>query len=203
MNLIRELAGFLHQAVRNIFFHGQGIEQCALLEHHADSPPQRVHVLLAHGRDFIAQYRDGSRVWFDESESQFQDESLASSGFAQQHFCLALFEIKRNAVQDRFFERNRNILKSYRRSTRLFWRRLRLLNWGREAGHALFSEDSHQQLGNKIITHQDEYRRRNHSLSSGPAHALCATLGRHAVIASDGGDDEPKHHWLTAVSYTH
>ena len=33
-------------------------------------------------------------------------------------------------------------------------------------------------------------------MGCGPAHALGAPLGRHAVIASYGGDNEAKYHWL-------
>src|SRR6266700_874040 len=57
-------------------------------------------------------------------------------------------------------------------------------------------QNGDQQLGNKEVGDQDQHGRGYHRLRRCPAHALRAAACGHAVIATDGCDNETKHYRL-------
>ncbi len=67
VNLVGNSSGFLDQPIGNVLFHGQGVEERALLKDHSDLPAQREQVFFAHCRNFIVEDGDAAGVWLQQT----------------------------------------------------------------------------------------------------------------------------------------
>ena len=135
MNFVGNGASFLNQSIRDVVFHGQGIEERAFLEYHADLAPGRIHVLLPHRRYFFSQHGDSARVGPDQAKSQLQDECLSRACLAQQDFGFSAGQSKRNVVEHGLVEGDRNVFKGKQRRGGRSRLRRGLIGWKRRTGH--------------------------------------------------------------------
>ena len=87
------------QPVGDVLAHGEGIEERALLEDHADPAAQVEQVLFLHLGDVVAEDPDAAAVRLEQAERQFQDGALAGAGHAQQHLGFAVTQQEGNAVE--------------------------------------------------------------------------------------------------------
>ena len=143
-------------------------------------------------RDLVAQNVDGPAVRLQQSEREFQDESLAGAALSQQDLGLARLEGERDLLQDGLaFEADADLFEDYGLAPAGRAERLVLSCWAYQLG------DHHvQESRQEEVEHQDEHAGGNHRLGSGASHALGAAARAQSVVAADGGDDEAEEYRL-------
>ena len=86
VDFVRDLAGFLDQAIGDVLFDVQRVEQGALLEDHADVAAKLEQLLLSHAAHFFAQHDDAAGIRLEQAKRQFQNQRLAGARHAHQDF---------------------------------------------------------------------------------------------------------------------
>ena len=77
--------GFLGELVPDVLRHGQGVEERALLEQHADAVTHAHHLRLGHGVDPLAVDMDGAGIGLQQTKDQLQDDRLSRPARAKQN----------------------------------------------------------------------------------------------------------------------
>src|ERR1017187_9596882 len=80
------------EAVGDVVFDVDGVEEGGLLEDHADVGAQRVEVALGHGGDLLAEDADGAGVGFEQAVGEFEQHRLAAAGGAKDDEGLATID---------------------------------------------------------------------------------------------------------------
>src|SRR5580700_7578010 len=93
-------AVLFHEPVSNVLTNRERVEERAFLKHHAKFAAHRKKILFAHLSDFVAQYRNLSRVGREQAQRQFQDRALAGARNAEQRLGFSEGQVERNPAQD-------------------------------------------------------------------------------------------------------
>ena len=74
---------FFVEAVGDVVFDVEGVEEGGLLEDHADVGAEFVEVALGHGGDLLAEDADGAGVGAEEAVGELQQDGFAAAGGAE------------------------------------------------------------------------------------------------------------------------
>ena len=96
----RALDRFLiEQRIRNVVLDVHRVEQCALLEQHADAAADLEEFLLLHAADVLAEDEDLARIGPHQPQRGFQQHGLPAAGRAQDHARFAFVGFERQVAQ--------------------------------------------------------------------------------------------------------
>jgi hypothetical protein len=104
--LHRDRAGLLdggvplfQQLERDVAPHRQRVEQCGLLEQHAEAAAHGFAFVAAQADGLLAVEQDAAAVGPHQAHDDFQQQGLAATGFAEQHQRLAGIDVQVDAGQ--------------------------------------------------------------------------------------------------------
>jgi hypothetical protein len=180
------------QAVGDVVFDGERVEEGGLLEDHADARAELVELVLGHGGDVFAEDADGAGVGLEEPVRELHENGFADAGGAEDDAGFGRLDGEGDVLEDYFFvEGDGDVLEGDDGLVGGGWGGFGLeegLEHG--LGHALAAEDADHELGDEEIDDDDEDGGDNDGLGGGLADALGAAGGLEAEVAADGGDDE-------------
>jgi hypothetical protein len=90
---------FLAQAEGNIFSHGHGIEERALLKNEANFAAEIEQFLFGHGGYVVTHHQNASGVGANQSGGHFHEQSFSGSRLAEENFGFTVLNVEGNAVQ--------------------------------------------------------------------------------------------------------
>ena len=102
--LVRLVGGdsFLVEAVGDVVFDVEGVEEGGLLEDHADAVTKLETVDLAHGDDVLAEDLDGTGVGLDEAIDELEQDGFAAARGAEDDELLAGVDAEGDVFEDGF-----------------------------------------------------------------------------------------------------